>query len=85
MDETWVHHYMSETKQQSKQLMEADGSVPKKSKSVTSAGKFHASVFWDPKGILLIEYLEKAEQLLANITLIFLTSWMSKFVRRGMG
>jgi histone-lysine N-methyltransferase SETMAR len=59
MDETWVHHYTPETKQQSKQWVEAGGSAPKKAKSIASAGKVMASVFWDAKGILLIDYLEK--------------------------
>lgn len=59
MDETWVHHYTPETKQQSKQWVEADGPAPKKAKSIPSAGKVMASVFWDAKGILLIDYLEK--------------------------
>lgn len=61
MDETWVHHYTPETKQQSKQWVEAGGSAPKKAKSIASAGKVMASVFWDAKGILLIDYLEKGK------------------------
>ena len=32
---------------------------PKKGKSVPSAGKMMASVFWAEKGILFIDYLEK--------------------------
>ena len=39
--------------------MEAYGSAPKKTKSIASAGKVMASVFWDAKGILLIDYFEK--------------------------
>ena len=35
--------------------------APEKGKSVPSAGKLMASVFWDTKGILLIHYLEKGE------------------------
>ena len=38
-DETWVHYYTPETKQQS------------------NNGKVMASVFWDAKGILLLDYL----------------------------
>ncbi|UYV66036.1 hypothetical protein LAZ67_3006256 [Cordylochernes scorpioides] len=57
MDETWVHHYTTETKQQSKAVGGAGGSAPKKAKSIVSAGK--VSVFWDVKGILLNYYLEK--------------------------
>ncbi|UYV65274.1 hypothetical protein LAZ67_3003772 [Cordylochernes scorpioides] len=57
MDETWVHHYTPDTKQQSKQCAEAGGSAPKKVKSIASARKDMASVFWDVKNILLIDYL----------------------------
>jgi histone-lysine N-methyltransferase SETMAR len=45
MDETWIHHYMPESKQQSKQWTEAGYSVPKKTRLVPSAGKVMASVF----------------------------------------
>jgi histone-lysine N-methyltransferase SETMAR len=47
MDETWIHHYTPESKQQSKQWTEAGCSQPKKTSSVPSAGKVMASVFWD--------------------------------------
>jgi len=46
--------YTPEAKQQSKQWTEADSSAPKKTRSVPSAGKVMASVFWDGEGILLI-------------------------------
>jgi histone-lysine N-methyltransferase SETMAR len=61
MDETWIHHYTPESKQQSKQWTEAGCSVPKKTRSVPSAGKVMASVFWDAEGILFIDYLEKCK------------------------
>ena len=56
-DETWVHYYTPETKQQSKQWKHVDSPPPKKAKAIQSAGKVMASVFWDEKGILLIDYL----------------------------
>jgi len=62
MDETWIHHYKPECKQQSKQWTEAGCSVPKKTRSVPSAGKVMASVFWDAEGNLFIDYLEKGKQ-----------------------
>ena len=61
MDETWIHHYTPESKQQSKQWTEAGCSAPKKTRSVPSAGKVMASVFWDAEGILFIDYLEKGK------------------------
>jgi histone-lysine N-methyltransferase SETMAR len=61
MDETWIHHYTPESKQQSKQWTEAGCSAPKKTRSVPSARKVMASVFWDAEGILFIDYLEKGK------------------------
>ena len=61
MDETWIHHYTPESKQQSKQWTEAGRSAPKKTRSVPSAGNVMASVFWDAEGILFIDYLEKSK------------------------
>jgi len=61
MDETWIHHYTPESKQQSKHWTEASCSAPKKTRSVPSAGKVMASVFWDAEGILFIDYLEKGK------------------------
>jgi histone-lysine N-methyltransferase SETMAR len=61
MDETWMHHYTPESKQQSKQWTEAGCSAPKKTRSVPSAGKVMASVFWDVEGILFIDHLEKGK------------------------
>jgi histone-lysine N-methyltransferase SETMAR len=61
MDETWIHHYTPESKQQSKQWTEAGCSAPKKTRSVPSAGKDMAWEFWDAEGILFIDYLENGE------------------------
>lgn len=58
VDETWIHHNTPETKEQSKQRIEAGGSAPKRAKTDHSAGKVMATVFWDYKGILLIDYLQ---------------------------
>jgi histone-lysine N-methyltransferase SETMAR len=61
VDETWIHHYTPETKQQSKQWIGAGESVPKKAKTVPSAGKVMATVFWDSRGVVLIDYLQKGK------------------------
>ena len=63
MDETWVHHFTPEAKQQSKQWKHPDSPLPKKAKTVPSAGKVMASVFWDADGILLIDYLQKGKMI----------------------
>ena len=45
MNETSVHHYQPETKEQSKQWKHTSFLTPKKAKVVPSAGKVMASVF----------------------------------------
>ena len=60
-DECWVYHFEPETKRQSMQWKHSSSPAPKKAKVVSSAGKVIASVFWDAKGIVFIEYLQKGE------------------------
>jgi len=57
-----IHHYTPESKQQSKQWTEAGCSATKKTRSVPSAGKVMASVFWDAEGILFIIILKRVKQ-----------------------
>ncbi|XP_014488094.1 PREDICTED: histone-lysine N-methyltransferase SETMAR-like [Dinoponera quadriceps] len=59
VDETWIYHYTSESKQQSAQWVPKSGNAPKRPKTQRSAGKFLITVFWDAHGIILIDYLEK--------------------------
>jgi len=82
MDETWIHHYTPESKQRSKQWKEAGCSAPKKTRSVPSAGKVMASVFWDAEGILFIDYLEKGETITGAYYSNILTRLDEKFVRK---
>lgn len=65
-DETWVHHYDPESKQESMQWHKKGTDPPKKFKVTPSAGKLMATVFWDSKGILLIEYKKKGETINAT-------------------
>jgi len=50
VDETWIHWYTPETKEQSKQWTSPGEPAPKKAKAVPSAGKVMATVFWDSQG-----------------------------------
>lgn len=59
MDETWIHYYTPESKRQSAEWLEPGESRPKRPKTQQSAGKILASVFWDARGIIFIDYLEK--------------------------
>ena len=54
--ETWINYYTSETKNQSKMSTE-----PKKAKTVPSAGKVMATIFWESHGIILIDCLQKGK------------------------
>ena len=60
-DETWIHHYDPETKQQSMQWKHASSPSPHKFKVQASAGKIMCTVFWDAEGILLIDYATQSD------------------------
>ena len=67
VDETWIHYYTPETKNQSKIWTGPGESAPKKAKTVPSAGKVMATIFWDSHGIILIDYLQKEKLLQESI------------------
>jgi histone-lysine N-methyltransferase SETMAR len=56
-DETWVHHFTHESKRASKQWKHTHSPPPKKAKAIFSAGKIMATVFWDSKGIIHLDFL----------------------------
>ena len=62
-------------KKQSKELTERGELAPKKAKTILSAGKVMASVVWDPRGIIFINYLEKGKKsqrrVLCELTTVF--------------
>ena len=57
-DETWVYQYNPETKQQYKQWLPRGSSGPIKFKFERSVKKVMATVFWDSKGVVLVDFLE---------------------------
>ncbi|KMQ82022.1 mariner transposase, partial [Lasius niger] len=61
VDKTWIHYYTPETKEQSKQWISPGQRAPKKAKTVPSAGKVMATIFWDSRDIIFIDYLEKGK------------------------
>jgi len=61
VDETRIHWYTPETKEQSKQWTSPGEPAPKKTKTVPSAGKVMATVFWDSQGVIYMDYLEKGK------------------------
>jgi len=59
MDETWIHHFTPESKRSSSEWTAPGEPLPKRPKAQQSAGKVMASVFWDVRGVIFIDYLEK--------------------------
>ena len=60
VDETWVHYYEPENKAQSCQWVRPGSPRPKKFKTQQpSAGKVMATVFWDAKGVIMLDFLPK--------------------------
>ena len=57
VDETRIHYYTPETKNQPKMWTGLGESAPKKAKTVLLAGKVMATIFWDSHRIILIDYL----------------------------
>ena len=73
VDETWIHWYTPETKQQLKQWISPNESAPKKAKTVPSAGKVMATLFWDSQGVILILIYLNTISFCNNSTLF--TNW----------
>lgn len=65
-DETWISYTNVESKQQSMQWRHSASPKAKKFKQARSAKKIMATVFWDKKGILLIDFLEHGETINAD-------------------
>ena len=59
VDETWVHYYEPENKAQSRQWVGPGSPRPKKFKTQPSAGKVMATVFWDAKGVIMLDFLPR--------------------------
>ena len=56
-DGTWVHYFTPESKRSSMQWRHAGSPKPKKAKTTFSAGKVMATIFWDSKGVLYMDFL----------------------------
>ena len=63
MDETWVHHYIPESKRSSAEWTAVGEKRPKRPKTQMWPSKVMASVFWDAHGVLFIDYLEKGKKI----------------------
>ncbi|KAJ4429271.1 hypothetical protein ANN_26274 [Periplaneta americana] len=65
-DETWISHFTPETKQQSIHWRHSGSLVRTKFKQTLSVRKVMCTVFWDRKGILLIDFLSRGETVNAD-------------------
>ena len=74
---TWTHYYTPETKNQSEMWTGPGESAPKKAKTVLSAGKVMATIFWDSHGIILIDYLQKGKTITGEYYASLLDRFMS--------
>lgn len=63
-DETWVHPYEPESRQEPLQWHVSGTSPPKKFRIIPSAGKIMTTIFWDCQGILLIDYTNKGSTIM---------------------
>ena len=61
-DETWIHYFEPENKAQSRQWVGPGSLRPKKFKTQQSAGKVMATVFWDAKGGIMLEFYPREVQ-----------------------
>ena len=62
VDETWVHYYEPEDKAQSRQWIGPGSPRRKKFKTQSSAGKVMATVFWDAKGVIMLDFYPREVQ-----------------------
>jgi [histone H3]-lysine36 N-dimethyltransferase SETMAR len=65
-DETWVHHYDPETKQESSIWKHKSSPRPEKAKVVRSAGKVMHLVFFDHQGIIYDNRVPKGQTVTGN-------------------
>ena len=72
MDETWLYHCDTETKQQSMDWRHSGSPRPKLFQVQISAGKFLVSIFWDEDCTLLTDYLQKGRTINAEYYLSLL-------------
>jgi [histone H3]-lysine36 N-dimethyltransferase SETMAR len=67
-DETWISYINPETKQQSMQWRHSTSPKPKKFKQTPyTSRKMMATVFWDEKGVLLVDFMERGTTITADV------------------
>jgi hypothetical protein len=65
--ETWVSFMNVESKEQSKEWLHTDSPNKLKKFKQTSGRKLMASVFWDRKGVLMVEFVQQGTTLMLEV------------------
>ncbi len=70
-NETWLHYWTPECKSTSMAWKTTDKTASQKFKEKTSVDKVLATIFWDHKGVLLLEYWPKGSTVTSASPKIF--------------
>lgn len=62
-DESWVHYYDPETPREAREWKHPGSPTPRRSRLNRSAGKILMSVFWDVRGIILVDFLTRGQMI----------------------
>lgn len=85
-DETWISYTNAESKQQSMQWRHSSSPKPKKFKqSPYSSRKMMATVFWDEKGVILVDFMERGSTITADVYCETLTKMKRAIQNRRRG
>lgn len=60
-DEMWVHHFIPESQQSSREWRHTGSPRLKKARRTRSAGKVMATFFWDWQGVIHVDFLTEAK------------------------
>lgn len=82
IDETWIYHYDPLLRQQTAEWIQPGCSAPKQPKWSKSSKKVMASIFWDSKGILLIDYLQTTKTITGSYYIHLLGLLHSKITEK---
>ena len=63
-DETWIHHYVPESKVQSMEWKHKGSPRPTKAKAKPSAGKVLATFYRDSKGVIMVDYFPSGKTII---------------------
>ena len=80
-DKTCCHHYEPESKRQPMEWRHMNSPSKKKFKTLPSAGKVMCTVFWDRKGMILMDFLEPGQTINSDRYIAMLTELKARISR----